>query len=477
MKIKSLLIALIAGFFAVTSLSCIKQDPDPDPQPNTPVDSLAILNAQIMGWMYGAMDEVYFWSSYLPELSTLQNETDPETFFNKLIYTPEDRWSWLTKDYTALMEEFAGTPTSMGISPIFKRFRESDNVFIFIAFVYPGSPADKAGIKRGDIIMKIDGIELDISNYSMLYNQSSYSVNLGDYSNGTISTRSESVSITAEIINSNPIVFDTILIFNNHKIAYLTYVEFISGTNDNLLEEFGSQIDEFKNQGVTDLVIDLRYNPGGEITAANYLASCLAPASDVSTKQIFVKFVYNTLVQNYFKENEGSNSPNLVNRYATNGHSINLSRVFFLTSDRSASASELLIIGLKPYMEVIQIGDSTYGKFTGAWVLPDFNDPPKHNWAIVPIVSKYSNAEGFTDFADGLAPDYYFVDDIFEAKPFGDIADPMLGKAVELITGESFGIKKSIEPYIRFQTLPNPSESIKNNLFLPKPENYNFRRE
>lgn len=460
MKLKYFFIVLIIGFTSIFALSCKKDE----------IDVQTRLNSEIMKWMYDAMDEVYYWNSTIPSYNSVKGEMDPKVFFKKLIYTPEDRWSWLTDDYIALQAEFAGTPTSMGISPVFGKFLDSDKVFIIIAYVYPGSPADMAGIKRGDIILKINSQELNTANYYTLYKQDSYSVTLGNYINDSISSTSTVIPLTAETIDSNPVVFDTVLQFRDRKIGYLVYVEFISGENDALLNSFGSIMDNFKSQGVTDLILDLRYNPGGEITAANYLASCIAPSSFVSDTNVFVKFNYNYTIQHSYEFYEGANSKNLVNRFANNGHNLNLSRVFFLAGQNSASASELLMIGLEPYMEVIQIGDTTYGKYTGAWVISDTNDPPKHNWAIVPIVSKYSNASGFTDFKIGLIPDYLIKDELLEAKAFGDVADPMLGQAVELITGLPLGMKKSFKPELNYQKLINHSQSIKYNLFLQEPE-------
>ena len=461
MKSKYSIIVSILVLTSICFFSCKKEESD--------AEKLAKLNSEIMEWMYDAMDEVYFWNSTIPAYSLVKNETDPKAFFESLIYTQEDRWSWLTEDYASLMEEFDGTPTSMGISPAFGRFSGTDKVFIIVSYVYPGSPAERAGIERGDIIIKINGAELTTANYYDLFDQNSYTVTLGHYFNGSISESSNVVSLTAEIIDSNPIVFDTILEINSHKIAYMVYVEFISGENDILLDDFGMQIDEFKSQGITDLIIDLRYNPGGEITAANYLASCLAPLSVVSDKEIFVEFIYNPEIQLYFENYYGSDSENLVNRFKSTGHNIDLNRIYFITSDNSASASELLMIGLEPYMEVIQVGDTTYGKYTGAWVLADTNEPPKHNWAIVPIVSKYSNSAGFTDFKNGLYPDYALDDELLGAKQFGDLEDPMLGKAVELITGNPAPFKKSFANPILYQKLRYPSQNIKTNLFLPKP--------
>jgi C-terminal processing protease CtpA/Prc len=470
MKFNFLSATVVLGLITLLTFSCKKDDNKIVDPVVIVVDSVAQQNSEIMSWMYNEMKDVYFWNYTLPTFSSLKNETDPESFYKRLIYSPEDRWSWLTKDYTALEAEFAGTPTSMGISPVFGKFTGSSRVFIVIAFTYPGSPADKVGLKRGDIILKINDQDLDTSNYSSLYKQDNFTLNLGVYDGVSITPSANSISLSAEIIDSNPIVYSSVLEYNGHKIGYMVYTEFISGTNNSLLDDLGLLMDNFKNQGITDLVVDLRYNPGGEITAANYLASCLAPSGVVSAKEVLIKFVFNSGIQQYYIEKETTNSPHLVNRFIGNGHNLNLSRIFFLTGNHSASASELLMIGLAPYMEVIKIGEQTYGKFTGAWVRIDMNNPPKHNWAIVPIVSKYSNSVGFTDFKDGLIPDYQIDDNLIFAKPFGDIADPMLTQAVELITGQSIGLKKAHEKYKSFERLSNPSESMKYNLYLPKPD-------
>ena len=106
-----------------------------------------------------------------------------------------------------------------------------------------------------------------------------------------------------------------------------------------------------------------------------------------------------------------------------------------LTSGNTASASELVINGLKPYMNVTVIGEPTVGKFYGSFVLYDENDPREHDWAIAPVVLKYANANGVTDFVNGLIPDVFLEDDLLTAKAFGDDSDPMLATALALIDG------------------------------------------
>ena len=143
-----------------------------------------------------------------------------------------------------------------------------------------------------------------------------------------------------------------------------------------------------------------------------------------------------------------------------------MNRVYFLTTSGTASASELLISGLEPYMDVVQIGEWTYGKYTGAWVMPDDNE----EWAMVPIVLKYANINGYTEFKDGLEPDYEIEDDLLSAVPFGDTSDPMVAQAIELVTGSVVATTlKTKSAYLStFKKLKIPAKKeLKRNLIVP----------
>lgn len=150
-----------------------------------------------------------------------------------------------------------------------------------------------------------------------------------------------------------------------------------------------------------------------------------------------IRLEYNADLQYYLVANNYTNY--LYYNYYTAPGNLNLNRIYFLTTGRSASASELVIAGLDPYMDVVQIGTSTYGKYVGSWVIPDNN----YEWAMMPIVSKFINNDGFTDFEDGLTPDHVIEDDLFSAVPFGDVNDPMIARAIELSTGKSVLTSKS----------------------------------
>jgi len=335
-----------------------------------------------------------------------------------------------------------------------------------VEYVYPNSPAHAAGLERGDIILTINGEYLDTNNYYDMYSLPSYAAGLGTYANNTIKPSGETITMTATSFIADPLIYDTVFAINGTRIGYMVYTEFITGDDNQYLARLDQVFDQYKSDGISDVIIDLRYNPGGEIDAAGHLASLLAPYSVVSSSSTFVTFLYNEEMQSYFEKREGAESENLIYKFPANTHNMDLSRVYFLTTYYTASASELLIVGLRPYMNVTVIGERTYGKYTGMWVIYDEDVPPAHNWAILPIVMKFANAVGYTDFKDGLEPDIISADDLFHAVPSGNTDDPMLAVALVDITGAALKSTQGVEEpgYIR---LENGAQQIRRNLFVP----------
>ena len=419
-------------------------------------------------WIKNNMEALYYWNEKIPEDLDPGQENDPEAYFFKMIYVPEDKWSYITSDFPSLLAELQGTPLSTGISPAFVRIGP-EQIVLIVEFVYKGSPAYSAGIKRGDMIISIDGELMNLSNYNELYNRNSFTAGLGKMEGNTIVPTGESFSLESVIIEADPLLHHDILDVNGIKTGYMVYSGFRSGTNDRFINTLDQALSNFKTNGISELIVDLRYNRGGEIDVAGYLASGIAP-QNVLDNDILIRTQYNEGLTDYLKKEYGDDSRYLVLKFPLNDFNLNLSRVYFLTGWKTASASELIITGLDPYMQVVSIGDTTVGKYTGSWVLSDTNNPPKHNYGMMPIVLKYANALGYTDFKNGLAPDYRVDEFILDLRPFGDPGDPLLGKAKELIGG-IIAVKKQTVVSVQYTCIDDKKNRERSILLFPSPDN------
>ena len=173
---------------------------------------------------------------------------------------------------------------------------------------------------------------------------------------------------------------------------------------------------------------------------------------------------------NYWDEN---NPESLLNRFTNKLNnneslfSLNLDRVFVLTSARTASASELLINGLDPYIDVIHIGDFTVGKNQGSITVYDYinesrDKNPNHMYAMQPIVLKIGNVAGYTDFPDGLEPDIFIKESLLNPGILGDIQEPLLKIAIDQISGDASSINNN---YL-FKEIPSPSDVMKERIII-----------
>ena len=457
---KRRLIYAMTGILIFSIVHSCKKDID-EKVPEIPAATL-----ETNKWIYENMSQYYYWNDQIPAGIDHTRESDPEAYFYKLLYE-NDRWSRITDDYQSLEAELSGDPSTMGYFPSFYLVG-SKSIAIVVGYVYPGSAAAVAGLERGDIILSINNISLDTSNYYNLYSGKSYSVQLGAISGTSLVNTGQTLSMTARTTITDPAIFHKVLDAGGTKIGYLVYVEFISGNNNTFLTAIDNIFNEFKAAGISELIVDLRYNPGGDITSAVHLASSIAPATVVANSEIMVNLKYNDELQEFLEFNKRTDY--LYHKFLANSSNIDMKRVYFLTTSTTASASELLITGLDPYMDVVRIGEPTYGKYAGSWVIPDDDE----KWAMMPIVLKYANAEGYTDFEDGIPPTHEVDDNLFTALPFGDPADPLTAKAIQLITGTGKSVSenaKSGYPEIYKQVVP-PQMNLKRNLYLPGLKKY-----
>ena len=421
----------------------------------------------VNNWIQAVMEFYYFWNDNVPE--TAPGDELPESFYDSML-DASDEFSRIYPDGAAYLASLDGSDYTAGFSPAFGRFSNSQSVFIIVEFVYPDSPADEAGIERGDIILEINGTPLTTSNYLDLYYYDEgpidYTLGVYDANTNSVATSGE-VTLTKEVVELNPIVKTDVFEISERKVGYIFYSRFLSGDNARFNAALNDTLARLKSEGIQELIVDLRYNPGGSVSAAVNFSSALVPLENAQASDVLIQYQYNDTYTQALIEESGADSEDFYNRFdSTPEVNMGLSRVYFIATSGSASAIELIINGLRPYMDVVHVGENTYGKFYGAYVFAGQNATPSNGYVITPISFKYANANGVTDFADGLAPDIEAEEDIFQPYPLGDTSDPLINAALQHIASGSIAHAKQAPRF--YEILPNPVEIERGTLLLKK---------
>lgn len=442
-KIKILLASLVLG--ALAFQSCEDMDDNAVP---------------VNDFIWKGLNLYYLWQQDVPNLSDdrfatqenlnsfLESYSSPESLFESLLYrkfadgTNADRFSVMFSDFRVLENVLQGVSTSNGIE--FGLVYADDSkttIFGYVRYVLPGTDAATKNIKRGDIFYAVNGTQLTASNYQDLLGTDSYTLNLADYINEVVTPNGQEVVLTKAQYAENP-VYD-IKVFNegSHVIGYLMYNGFYSNYDANLNDAFA----QLASQGVNELVLDLRYNSGGSVRTAAYLGSMITGQFN---GQVFAKQQWNSKLQKYYEENNPTTLLNLFTNQLSNGTAINhlnLNRVYILATGSTASASELVINCLKPYIGVTVIGDTTVGKNVGSVTLydsPDFSRKGRdgsHRYAMQPIVLRTVNKAGFGEYSSGITPDIQYKEDLANMGVIGTVNEPLLAQAIASITGTGGG--------------------------------------
>ncbi len=477
-------------------LSCSKDNDLNIPKTVSP-DPAA--GADVQDFMWKAMNYWYFWQADVPDLADdrfpvsaegtklytefLTSEEDPGAFFdNKLLFS-EDRFSYYRNDYKILTQSLSGISKSNGMEFGLVRFSGTDDLFGYVRYIVPGSNAATKTIKRGDLFTGVDGVTLNLNNYiDLLFGDNdSYTLNMATIQNSTVTPNEEEIDLTKTAnLSENPIFLDKIFEINGQKIGYLIYNGFVTEYDEQLNDVFG----RFKAGGVTELVIDLRYNPGGFVSSAIILSSLVY---GTNTNDLFLKYRYSPKIQPLYNDNQLNRFFTNKTGAGTNLNSLNLTKVYFLATNSSASASELVINCLAPYMEVVQIGESTRGKneFSitmvddpesnlGPWVYSPAREAkinPKNKWGLQPLVGRSENADGFSDYTAGLIPDIELEEDLENLGILGDQNEPLLARAIQDITGVSAKYDFTVAMPAKIMTSSKMFTPIKDNMVEDNPLN------
>ena len=380
-----------------------------------------------------------------------------------------DRFSWIVSDYTVLEQELQGTTKNNGVDlRLSYKPNSTTDLVGYVRYIIPNSDASAKGIKRGDLFTAINGTQLTVSNYQSLLAGDSYTLNMADFNGTSFEPNGKTISLVKTTLDENPIFINKVITSGSHKIGYLMYNGFYANYDAQLNAAFA----ELKSQGITDLVLDLRYNGGGSIQTATRLASMI---TGQFTDKIFAKEKWNAKINAAF---EIDNPEFLNNRFVDKVDgaaisSLNLSKVYILTTTGTASASELVINGLVPYISVVQIGETTVGKNVGSVTLydsPTFgkaNRNLNHKYAMQPLVLKIVNAADFGEYTDGLKPTYEQLERITNLGVLGDTSEPLLSVAISQITGAT-GKKAQLDKGIALKNFTDTKamDGVRNQMYV-----------
>ena len=400
------------------------------------------------------MKTYYYWHDSIPA-NAAAADMDVYSFVNGLLYDLDKErgytYFWDTESYEKTTSGEMPNPIH-GIEMV-----HLENSGYYISLVFPDSKARERGIKRGYRILEINGNSVSSGSQSptaLLAEKSTNTIKF-EKPDGTEFLVENLEKSYLDIPYVMPLedeygelqgegkVFEA----NNSsgeriKIGYMNYLTFLHTDISKLI----STIQYFNTEDVDELILDLRYNGGGDLLNAQFLLSVLVSESALSTDSGLKPAMYlkgNSLITYFFYKQSGSDTFKLDYYKVKN---LGLDRIFILTTKNSASASESLINSLKPFMDVHHIGTRTYGKPVAQRVL---STHAKYGKKFLLVTNGVFNANGpESDFDksllyfDGIAPEYEiseFRKEVMVSRvmhvldAFGSMEDPLINAALEYI--------------------------------------------
>lgn len=389
---------------------------------------------EVQYWIYETMEKWYYWEEDLPNKKDLNFFEPPKTFFNKLLSENDGHkgspFSYIeNKSDLSATRSISHVEYSYGMEFIGANIENQSGLYALVNYIVPHSPAEEAGIKRGDLIFKIGGQLIDQNNIRELLHGPGTEINVIRYSTLGISKNIKLSLPAARSVEDDPIK----IIRLDANTGYLMYNHFTPGTEtdknkyDNKLVAEGSS----KLLGVSNLILDLRYNNGGLVSSAEVLLSLICPSTALNKEVGYMEY----------NKNIKKKAPILTSDKRLNGYqNLNIQNLYVITGPGTASASELIINSLQAYMNVHVIGSTTIGKNVGSIGFD------KNDWHIQPIVCKIFNSDGLSDYSNGFSPGIYYkghftAEEDFKVEeqlPLGEIGNKderLLSAALRAIYG------------------------------------------
>lgn len=390
----------------------------------------------------------------------------PEELFNHLLLNDlnvgVDDCSFIINDFNIIEEAIENRRFTTGMKVYGVEAEDSGDFYLYVYDVVENSNAARQGVVRGMIITEINGASLTLASAESFLNTNSFSISIADYNDGNpeipfddplITTDDPVViALTKESIQENPIKIATSFNVGGQNIGYLMYNGFIPDFDDELNSVFGA----FKGASLDNLIVDLRYNGGGSVETATYLASMITGQfnNDVFSRQVWNDKVMTNVIN--------QNLTNFFTDEIDNGivkqriNSLGLSTVYFIVSDATANASEVLINGLEAHIPngVKLIGTQTLGLAEASLTVYDSADYTKngenfngnHNYVLQPIVLEVQNAINTNKAGVGHEVGVEIGEDPGNLGVLGTASDPVLFNTIEYITNGTMPTIGSVTP-------------------------------
>ena len=375
-----------------------------------------------------------------------------------------DHWTSLMEDLEAFSQSIQGLGVTYGYDLQYGKIaNQAGAYFLLVTYVAKDTPAQKAGLKRGDILISINGDVITRDNMNEAFSSRSITLEVTelvrDPSSGgyVISSDRKSVSMTAVDMYEDPILLTRTFDAGGKRVDYLVYNGFDVRSALALVDS----CQKLKSAGIEELILDLRYNGGGFMYTTNVLASLLAPMANVEAEDVFQVEIFNkaltaqidpqSLVSRFSTTHPYYEKESLLFTVDVSAANPGIRKLYALVSEGSASASEGLLVGLAPYLDIVTIGTRTHGKYCGGYLLaPDefyTKDYYQQNlskfsliekWGIYVMVSKFADRDGKNAAEpDGILPDIVVTDNPFDGYPLGDENETLL-KAALAAAGKTY---------------------------------------
>jgi C-terminal peptidase prc len=349
------------------------------------------------------MSDIYFWYTQLPNLDPARYAT-PEAYLEAVRYRPlDEHFSYITS--REANEAFFGESQYVGAG-FSSTFRGEE---LRIAQVFPDSPASEAGLSRGDRIVSIGGRSVESLIATNQLDAALGAPEVGAALQLEATTRTGDTimaRMTKRVVTIPTVSLTQVYRANGRRVGYIFFRNFVTPSSAALDQAFT----DLTTAGIDDLVLDLRYNGGGLVRVAQHLASLIGGAR--TNGQVLAEYFHND--KNAFR--------NEVLRFENPPNAARLDRLIVIATEGSASASELIINSLRPFIPVIVVGDRTYGKPVGQYQYT-FCDK-----MFAPVSFSLRNANGEGDYFGGIPADCPAGDDV--DHQLGDVAEASLREAL-----------------------------------------------